>query len=142
MHNGQEVTLADLFQPNSDYLTVLSNYTKDALMKRLQDKNLIAEGTAPKEDNFKIWNVNPRGLLITFDEAQVAPYVYGTQSVLVPYSVLKPIIKPKSAISACATYRFRCIQNHVLTGGFIDEAANAPRANSHHRLLNPVLRQS
>ena len=142
LYNGHQLTLTDLFQPNSDYLTILSDYTKNVLSKRLKDKEMIAVGTAPKEENFKNWNINPHGLLITFDEAKVAPYVYGTQSVLVPYSILKSVMLPKSAISNCLLHRKRCLQNNLLTGGFIDEAANTPRANSQHRVLNPVLRQS
>ena len=34
------------------------------------------------------------GLLITFDEYQVAPYVFGQQTETVPYSELKSMIDP------------------------------------------------
>ena len=126
LHNGQELTLADLFKRDSNYLTVISDYTRNALSRRLKDKEMVAQGTAPKEENFKNWNINPHGLLITFDEAQVAPYVHGTQSVIIPYAVLKKILLPDSAVSGCLLHRKRCLQNNLLTGGFIDEAANIP----------------
>lgn len=142
LYNGQSLELTDLFQPDSDYLTVISDYTKNALSKRLKDKSMIATGTAPNKENFKNWNINPHGLLITFDETQVAPYIYGTQSVIIPYSALKSVIVPKSVIASCLLHRKRCLQNNLLTGGFIDEAANTPGADTHHRVLNPVLRQS
>jgi len=126
LYNGEEVHLASLFKQDADYLTMISSYCRNVLNKRLKDKGMIEKGTAALEENFKNWNVSPYGLLITFDEAQVAPYVYGTQTVMIPYSVLKLILAPDSFTSQCTKHRRSCIQNNVLTGGFIDEAANTP----------------
>ncbi len=146
LYNGQTIQLADLFLPESDYLTLISKYSNQALARRLKDKELVNTGTAPTENNFKNWNINPYGLLITFDEGQVAPIVYGTQTVLIPYSILKPMLAPDSAVMGCARHRRSCIQNNLLTGGFIDEAAavpvsfaasNSARINAGHRILNP-----
>lgn len=134
---GEKIELADLFKPESDYLQVLSDYTSMRLIRHFTDKQLVLEGTAPKPENFKNWNIKTNGLLITFDEYQVAPYINGTQSILVPYSALKNIISPDSPLSACVKSPRKCARGKVLTGGFIDTAAIKPL----HRAFNPLLSQ-
>lgn len=134
------IELADLFLDDADYLSALSRYTSERLNTRLRDKQMIAQGTAPTADNFKNWNIKPSGLLITFDEYQVAPYVEGTQTVLVPFSVLKELLNPESPIAGCLKHKRQCSNNNVLTGGFIDEIAlNAAPIDTRHRPLNPML---
>lgn len=123
LDTGEQIELNQLFNADADYLAVLSNYTRGELEKRLSDKEMIAEGTSPKTENFKNWNVKPNGLLITFEETQVAPYVDGAQTVLIPYSVLKPIIAKDAVIAGCIKHRKSCANSNLLTGGFIDEAA-------------------
>lgn len=139
LDNREQIDLNDLFKPDTDYLETLSDFTRSVLSRRLHDQHQIMEGTTPSADNFKNWNIKPNGLLITFDEYQVAPYIYGAQTVLVPYSVLKQIIDPDSPIAACVMNKRRCARNNLLTGGFIDEASNMRTINSHHRLFNPLL---
>lgn len=123
LDTGETVELAQLFKPDADYLAVLSNYTRGELERRLEDKAMVADGTEAKADNFKVWNIKPNGILITFDEAQVAPAVFGAQTVLVPYSVLKPLIADDAVIAGCVNHHRSCASSNVLTGGFIDEAA-------------------
>jgi len=140
LNSNQQLELGMLFNPGADYFTILSNYTQMTLLKRhLPDKEMIIEGTAPKPENFRNWNIKPNGLLITFDEYQVAPYVNGTQTVLVPYSVLKSIINPSSPIAQCVLHKKQCLRSNLLTGGFIDEALNLRSINSRHGILNPTL---
>src|SRR3990167_1115717 len=93
--NKQFLKLNDLFKPNSDYLKLISAYCYDALKKKLEFKtedqtqlDWLKEGTAPLEKNYRHWTLQPDGLLIHFDEYQVAAYVYGRPTVLVPYEVL------------------------------------------------------
>lgn len=126
LNKNETITLQDLFQPNADYLDLLSKYSSFALNRRLSDKQLIAKGTAPKPENFNIWNIKPNGLLITFDEYQVAPHINGAQTVLVPFSELKRMISPDSPIADCINHRRSCARSNLLTGGFIDEAAVVP----------------
>lgn len=129
LDENEKIELPDLFIPNADYLDVLSNYTGSALFRRLPNKRMVSEGTQPMPENFKIWNVKSNGLLITFEETQVAPYINGAQTVLVPYSVLKNIMAADSPIIACVNNRKRCGYNNLLTGGFIDEAIKKPIIN-------------
>lgn len=103
LQNGRMLNLSDLFQANSHYGKVISNYCTDALMKEIgaeADQEWLRTGTAPKAENYKSWNITPDGLQITFDAYQVAAYALGPQEVIVPYSALSAIIKPDGALSA------------------------------------------
>lgn len=104
--SGKVLTLNDLFIPRSNYLALLSQYSRDALLKKLvpivpEAKELVTqqinEGTVPIAKNFQHWNVTPKGLLITFPPYQVAAYVYGPQEVLIPYQALAGVMKPSIA---------------------------------------------
>jgi uncharacterized protein DUF3298/peptidoglycan-N-acetylmuramic acid deacetylase PdaC-like protein len=101
--NKKKLALADLFQPKSNYLNVISGYC----IKDLQDQSKkndmlmadqIKEGAAPRSDNYGAWTITRKGLWITFDPYQVAAYAAGAQHVLVPYSVLKSIVKPDGPV--------------------------------------------
>ncbi len=97
---GQDVDLADLFQPDADYLGVISKYCVDQLKTRdisFQDFEL---GATPTTDNYRNWNITADGLLITFDEYQVAPYAAGPQIVVIPYKQLAQIIQPDGPLAS------------------------------------------
>jgi hypothetical protein len=49
-------------------------------------------------ENYRNWNITPDGLMITFDEYQVAPYAAGPQTVTVPYSELRGLINPEGVL--------------------------------------------
>jgi hypothetical protein len=65
-------------------------------------EELIDAGAGPRADNYRAWNITRKGLWITFDPYQVAAYAAGPQNILVPYSVLKDIIKPDGPIAMYA----------------------------------------
>lgn len=134
LDTGNVIQLSDLFKPEENYLSTLSNYTSHFLLKRLPNKEMILAGTKPTPENYQNWNLKPHGIVLTFDEYQVAPYVEGAQTVLIPYSALKTILSSESPIASCITHRSRCTSNNLLTGGFMDEAVNVS-----HRRLNPML---
>jgi len=106
--NKKKLALADLFQPKSNYLSVISAYC----IKDLQDQSKkndmlmedqIKEGAAPRADNYAAWTITRKGLWITFDPYQVAAYAAGPQHVLVLYSALKSIIKPDGPVGKLAS---------------------------------------
>jgi hypothetical protein len=99
---GKELTLADLFLPNADYLGAISQYCIAELSKQPFFEGPFAEGAQPKAENYRNWNIAPDGLLITFDEYQVAPYAAGPQQVTVPYSVLKSLLNPAGPLGPFA----------------------------------------
>jgi hypothetical protein len=103
LKNGKALKLADLFKPGSDYLSVISRYTVIDLKKRLGpegvDDDWINNGAGPEADNYQNWNISKKGLAIDFDPYQVASYAAGPQHVVVPYSVLKDVIKPDGPLA-------------------------------------------
>src|SRR6185503_13068556 len=107
VRNGRKISLADLFNPKSNYLSVLSTYSSKDLKEKLKkdemlDEDMVKSGTEPRADNYAAWTITRKGLWITFDPYQVAAYAAGPQHVLVPYSALKDIIKPDGPVSRLA----------------------------------------
>src|SRR6266571_2396932 len=102
--NGKKLTLADLFNPKSNYLKTISDYCIKELKERAKkdDSMIFADqlesGAGPHADNYRAWAITKKGLWITFDPYKVAAYAAGPQYVLVPYPALKDIIKPDGTI--------------------------------------------
>jgi uncharacterized protein DUF3298 len=100
LERGQDVSLADLFVPDVDYLTALSKYCIAQLNTRdigFQGFELGATATA---QNYRNWNITADGLMITFDEYQVAPYAAGPQTVVIPYKALARTIERDGPLAA------------------------------------------
>jgi hypothetical protein len=107
--NGKKLALADLFNPSSKYLSAISAYCiKDLRDQSKKDKGamldeeMMKSGASPRADNYRAVAITKKGLWITFDPYQVAPYAAGPQHVLVPYAALKDIIKPDGPVAALA----------------------------------------
>ena len=108
LKNGKAIKLAELFQPGAKYLQTLSTYCIQDFKKQakeqganamLDDDDWIKRGAGPELTNYANWSIKKKGLEITFDPYQVASYAAGPQNVLVPYSALKEILKPDSAVT-------------------------------------------
>jgi Protein of unknown function (DUF3298) len=97
---GKDIALSELFLPNTDYLGALSKYCAAQLNARAIDFQDFSQGADPTATNYKNWNITPDGLMITFDEYQVAAYVAGPQTVTVPYSELKSLIDSNGALAS------------------------------------------
>ena len=95
---GKELALGDLFLPNSNYLEAISNYCIAELSKQPFFDSAFQEGAQPTLENYRNWNITKDGLMITFDEYQVAPYAAGPQTVVVPYSTLQTVINPQGPL--------------------------------------------
>jgi hypothetical protein len=101
LKRGRMLELADLFQPNSNYIKLIADYSMTSIRKRnISDDNWIREGAGANKKNYASWNIVPEGLLITFDAYQVASYAAGPQEVIIPFSALKGIIKLDGPLSA------------------------------------------
>lgn len=103
LKNDRELKLRDLFQPDARYLSVISRLSINTLTRHLgemADNQWLANGAAPKAENFQNWNITRKGLLFTFDPYQVAPYAAGPQEVLIPFASLKELLRPDSPIAA------------------------------------------
>jgi hypothetical protein len=97
---GRELTLSDLFLPNSNYLEMISNYCIAELSKQMYSDSLFLEGAKPTPENYRNWNITPDGLMITFREYQVAPYASGPQTAIVPYRELQTVIYPEGPLAS------------------------------------------
>jgi hypothetical protein len=100
LENGKEVSLEQLFLAGVDYLGPISIYCIDALRERgVSLDEFWIGGAEPTTENYRNWNITADGLLITFDEYQVAPYVAGPQEVVVPYAELAAILDPNGPLA-------------------------------------------
>ncbi|WP_040535048.1 RsiV family protein [Legionella drancourtii] len=94
--DNRQVELADLFVPGADYLKPISQLcSKEITKKNISDAKWISEGTKPVAENYHVWAFTPQGLAIIFDSYQVAAYVYGEQTVAIPLSTIKTLVKPE-----------------------------------------------
>ncbi|HXI23801.1 MAG TPA: DUF3298 domain-containing protein [Pyrinomonadaceae bacterium] len=106
--NNRKLALSDLFSAKN-YLSAIANYCMKDLKDRARNdsdsmisEEMMQSGASPHADNYRAVAITKKGLWVTFDPYQVAPYAAGPQYVLVPYSALKDIIKPDSAIAPLA----------------------------------------
>ncbi len=96
---GADVKLAQLFLPDSDFLQRIANYSIAQLGTRDIGFEASSSGAQPLPENYGNWNITQDGLLITFDEYQVAAYAAGPQEVLVPYAELQAVIDPNGPLA-------------------------------------------
>jgi len=96
---GTDIKLEQLFLPGSDYLERIANYCIAQLKSRSIGFAAFASAAQPSLANYGNWNITADGLLITFDENQVAAYAAGAQEVVVPYMELQADIDPHGALA-------------------------------------------
>jgi len=102
LEKGNEISLEDLFIPGSNYLEAISEYCKAELATRDIAFDSSSTGADPLPENYTRWNVSVDGLVITFDEYQVAPYAAGPQVVVIPFNELMPIVNQDGALALFA----------------------------------------
>ena len=91
--------LGQLFLPGSNYLESIANYCIGQLSSRNIGFDSFSTGAQPLQENYGNWNITADGLLITFDEYQVAAYAAGPQEVNVPYAEVQSIIDPHGPLA-------------------------------------------
>jgi hypothetical protein len=107
---GKVLKLGDLFNPGAKYIQLISDYCIKDLKRRskgkdsMLDDQTIQTGAGPSAQNYGSWTITKKGLEITFDPYQVAAYAAGPQTVLVPYSVLKDLIRPDGPLGSLAPF--------------------------------------
>ncbi len=93
---GQNLALADLFNPGTDYLGTLSTIARASLSKQLgpaDPNDFINTGTAPTNANFQNFALDGTNLVLLFPPYQVAPYSSGPQTVRIPLSQLSSVLR-------------------------------------------------
>ncbi|MGE5072817.1 MAG: RsiV family protein [Anaerolineae bacterium] len=96
---GRDVALGDLFIPNADFLTAVSKYCVAQLNTRDIGFQGFELGATATLQNYRNWNITSDGLMITFDEYQVAPYAAGPQTIIIPYKALAPLIRANGPLA-------------------------------------------
>lgn len=91
--NNKIITIDDII--SNDKLLTLSNESRKILMQNKNiehDKNskeMLVEGTKPLKNNFRNFVFSENGLIIYFEQYQIAPYSSGSFKVLIPYNKIK-----------------------------------------------------
>jgi len=100
LSNGQILTAENLFQQeiSIDWKEVIANKSYELLVERLGSEMVWDEGLIPNAENFDNMLVTQPGLLIVFDQYQVAAGVAGTPTVIIPWIDIAAIIDPQSRI--------------------------------------------
>lgn len=99
------ILLSALFKPDSDYLNYISTVSIQQLSAYAEKEgynninDMIIKGAAADAKNFTQWNIKDDNLVLTFNPYQVAPYVFGIQTVSIPLSDLLNILDPKGPLS-------------------------------------------
>ena len=100
LEQGRKLSMSELFPKDSDYLGVISRYCIAELSKRdIGFYGGFERGAEPEAKNYRNWNITANGLMITFDEYQVAPYAAGPQTVTIPYGALTTVIDPQGPLA-------------------------------------------
>lgn len=98
-NTGKRVGVSELFAPKSNYLQELSRLSQAQLKPRMEellsDENWLAEGTAPKAENFSVIWPSEKGLVLTFTPYQVAPYAAGAVQITLPYDQLGGLLSDR-----------------------------------------------
>ena len=98
-------SMSDLFLSNSDYLNYISSYCIADLRSYAQKEgynnidDMIIQGASPDIKNFDAWNITIDSLVITFNPYQVAPYVFGIQTVSIPLNNMLNMIDPNGPLA-------------------------------------------
>lgn len=119
------VELADLFLPGSNYGRIISEYCRRELRRLdLGNPEWFARGTSFSQENYQRWNPTRAGLRITFDTYQVAAYAQGSFEVTVPWSLLRPLLRP-GYLTAAAMSKFT--HSSMLANKDADADRDSPR---------------
>jgi hypothetical protein len=96
--HGRTGEIKDLFTEPAKAYEFFEKYCTADLTK--PDFPLFEEGLEPNEKNFRNWNLTEKGLRLSFDPYDVAPYAAGPQEVLVPFRELRGLVNKTDAFGA------------------------------------------
>lgn len=91
--NRRVLALADLFQPDSEYATRLSELAVASLLRHRNDAEWVRRGAGPVADNFRVFTLTDTELILHFQRYQVTSYAEGEQQVAIPLIKLAPILR-------------------------------------------------
>jgi hypothetical protein len=102
LQNHRELRLSDLLQAGwESKISEICIRELDKIKKErgIEPEDWFKDGAGPNAENFKVFNITKKGLLITFPTYQVGPYVEGPSEVYIPYDEIKSLIMPGSTLA-------------------------------------------
>jgi len=97
-NTGKELAIGDLFASDT-YLQTLSTIARAKLPRIIgteyANPDFINPGTTPEEQNFQNFFLDNKDFVVLFPPYQVGPYALGPQTLRIPVSELKDILKPE-----------------------------------------------
>lgn len=94
---GQNLSLADLFLPGTQYLDTLSQISRtelpDVIGASMTNPATITNGTTPDGKNFSDFFFDNSDFVLLFPPYQVAPYAAGPQTLRIPLHELSNVLK-------------------------------------------------
>jgi hypothetical protein len=93
---GTPIALNTLFANPDTGLAKVAAFVQGELTKKdISDPQWIKDGAAATAENYQSFIISDEGVTFVFDPYQVAPYAAGTQNILVPFAVFKPLANPE-----------------------------------------------
>lgn len=91
------ITISDLVNKSPHLLEFLSEESRQILRKYPSFQtpyfieDMLLEGTSPTKENFRNFAFSKEGLILFFEQYQVAPYSEGSFRVVIPYDKIKEL---------------------------------------------------
>jgi hypothetical protein len=118
LSRGRPFSERDVFKKG--YLNVLSSFSRKHVRDNYEmdytTDEWLKEGTTPKRDNFPNWNVVPEGILISFEDYQIASHAFGQLELIVPYGELKGVLQGTALTNTFARSGSKLNQGRVRKG--------------------------
>lgn len=90
----KEITLASLFQNDSNYLNKISHLTKSKARQEIQNRGggeLFEEGLTPTEGNYELFTVEKEGVTFYFPKYAIAAGAYGDFEIFIGFDEVAAI---------------------------------------------------
>jgi hypothetical protein len=104
---GQRLAFSDVFPDATAALAVLSVTARTMLQDQLgagYDPSVAVDGTSPSTANFSNWAVTPTGIRFTFAQYQVTTNSDAQPSIVMPWSILKPVMRQTGPLATLAGF--------------------------------------
>jgi hypothetical protein len=103
LQKGHDLHPTEVFRRR--YLKAFSAYAREELKNKYDldaewSNEWLKRGTRPYEHNFKNWNITPDGILISFEDYQIAPHAFGQAEMIIPFQQLKRVIRSDSVYAS------------------------------------------
>lgn len=89
--NNVIITIDDLINKNQNILNIFSENSREILKSndKITSSTMLYEGTKPKKENFTNFIFSKNGIILFFQEYQVAPYSQGEFNVVLDYKKIR-----------------------------------------------------